>query len=251
MSREPRSWPRCGSGSSDVSVETLRRGLARAENPSGVIRGRTVPRPSGRLVALQAERSSAMASSSSSSAPTVNGNAMALIASPLSALPPPPPRPAPMDREKALDLRRAHKLIKFVGGEADRPSEDWCCAICLHPSWHKTRLSRMPRCTHTLCAQNMHQIGNMFQSQSMNTVDRVSCASAAIQHAWTNGSSARATAHTAGNLFESIYAAGEGKIDQYEAEHLRARAAYFQALFNTRDSASARSRASRAIAGSA
>ena len=114
MSREPRSWPRCGSGSSDVSVETLRRGLARAENPSGVIRGRTVPRPSGRLVALQAERSSAMASSSSSSAPTVNGNAMALIASPLSALPPPPPRPAPMDREKALDLRRAHKLIKFV-----------------------------------------------------------------------------------------------------------------------------------------
>ena len=135
-------WPRCGGAVDNATdVETLRRGLARAEAPFGTLRGSTrrPPNPAARTTRVAAP---------------ANSNGIVAIAGTQANLVivertrHVPRQPAVRERhEKALDLRRMHKVIRFTGGET--PAQDgWSCAICLATTWDKQQLSRMPRCEH-------------------------------------------------------------------------------------------------------
>ena len=154
---EQRRWPRCGSGArpddTHVTVESLRRGLAQAENPSGVLRGRMRHAPPA------APPRPAAASHAASGVISISGAPLELLQPAQPALRPAPrPRPAPPTHTDRLRAGRANAVEKFRGnsdGEAhEQAPAEWCCAICLRTDWHKRGLSRLPRCQHvfhTLC----------------------------------------------------------------------------------------------------
>ena len=155
---EPRRWQRCGSASSapHVTVESLRRGLERAENPSGVLRGRTV-RPPRQFTAAARPPTNPAASSVN-----ITGTQLELLQAPVA--PAQPPLVLAHNHEERLPARRAYAVIKFRGGEGDgadaQAPAEWCCAICLRVEWNKQRLSRMPRCKHvfhTTCVDRWFQ----------------------------------------------------------------------------------------------
>ena len=178
---ETRRWARCGSGGSSsdtaISIDSLRRGLARAENPQGVLRGSVRPAPPDRVgILLEAVgttadmvavfgggagvslgrcggRPNASSSSSAANAPsmvTITGRQVRLSApvANQAARRPPAARPEPLDKGKALALRSRHRIVHFVGCEDNCPDAEWTCAICLSAQWSKARLSKMPRCSH-------------------------------------------------------------------------------------------------------
>lgn len=155
-------WPRCGSATAAdaiVTVESLRRGLQRAENPSGVLRGRTRPPPPVRVATSR----SATAAAATSSAVSISGATINLLPpSHPSVRAPPRPLVPPPDRKDRLRAGRANAIIKFrgnnEGSENEKAPVDWCCAICLRPDWHQRGLSRLPRCQHvfhTLCVDKV------------------------------------------------------------------------------------------------
>ena len=164
-------------------IEALRAGLHRAENPHGVLRGSLRPEPPDRVAALLAacgtasafavfgsntathQRGHASASASSASSSSSNaqgaersnaapvlimGTQMSMsVASHVRSAP--PPRPQPLGNEKALELRRKHKVVRSMGGSTggvELPDPEWVCAICLSNRWERVQLSRMPRCDH-------------------------------------------------------------------------------------------------------
>ena len=138
---ESQRWARCGSAPS-VTIEALRRGLARAENPEGVLRGH--------LLVRRASHHGAAASSSATSSNasvSITGTQLALLGPSAPPRAPPPPVVLPHRREDRLPLRRAQAVIKFRGTGDDHPA-DWCCAICLRADWKQRGLSRLPHCAH-------------------------------------------------------------------------------------------------------
>ena len=138
---EPRSWPRCGSSGRSASVQELRQALHRAENPQGVLRGNTRP---PRMQPPPPRNST----TSSVAVVQIAGAAISLVAAPTAPRAAPPPRISSSQKDgKALDLRRAHKLIRFLGSPGDLPLE-WSCAICCESAWDRKKLLRMPRCGH-------------------------------------------------------------------------------------------------------
>ena len=136
-------WPRCGgAGGNANDVETLRRGLARAEAPFGTLRGSTrrPPNPAARIT-----RAGAAADSNGIMAIAGTQANFGIVERTRHV----PRQTAMRERhEKALDLRRMHKVVRFTGSETPALPEGWSCAICLAATWDKQQLSRMPRCEH-------------------------------------------------------------------------------------------------------
>ena len=177
-------WARCGSGSGSASsdIAALRAGLHRAENPQGVLRGSVRPEPPDRVAALLAaqgtasdafsvfgdssrgrgdgtttgpiiDRTNSSRSGCVAAAPvSITGMQISMSVASRRPSVPVQPRPQPLDgNEKALELRRKHKVIRFVGGSSDGielPDAEWVCAICLSNRWARVQLARMPRCEH-------------------------------------------------------------------------------------------------------
>ena len=146
-------WARCGSATPTdtvITVESLRSGLARAENPAGVLRGRVRP-------AAPPRRAPPSADLRHVGGVSISGTQLELLQSLQPAAPRQPARPVPPERPDRLRLGRAKAVVKFRGDMDDADSQfpaDWVCAICLRGDWDKRGLSRLPRCSHvfhTLC----------------------------------------------------------------------------------------------------
>ena len=156
-----------GDGTPSVTVEALRRGLQFSDHPNGMLRG-SVARPPPALqrqrlaVALDAREGSdsgsgaAISGSSAGNGISDSGAATGIIGVRATCIPRaqssssqlPLPSSTRQRHERALDLRRAHRLVKFTGKVDDYPSDGWCCAICLQSKWPFAALTRMPRCQH-------------------------------------------------------------------------------------------------------
>ena len=158
------SWPRCGSA--DLSIEQLRRGLERATNPQGVLRGRSVRQPPlARNATARPPNAAAAAGASSQSTVSITGTPVVLEAQPaLTTQRAAAPRPLILPHEphaKRLDGKRARLIIK--SRKQPPSSEDWACAICLSADWQTKELSTLPRCRHTFhtqCIERWHQKSN-------------------------------------------------------------------------------------------